>query len=878
MTLRALPAFVLCALLSSTGCGGEGSSGATTAPPARVADASDVTDASDAGEAPASRCWTLPAGDRAPAFQRLSAPVEVIRDSQGIPHLYAANDADVYYASGYEQAVDRLFSMELMRRTARGTLAAVLGPDKLPQDRIIRLMQVVRYGVESGERTRRETPEVHRLIDAWVAGVNRRVREVTSGAVPRPPGFASTEFDFMPEPWTVDDPYLVSRLLLFKNANQLDYDLLATLINGLLPEVNALPIMRSLTDAYIVPPDERPARMAARARPRRSRGPAQVVRPRTIDPSLLAGVHRFLSDWEPLRRGASNNWAVAGRHTANGRPLLAGDPHQALQAPSVFWAQHMNSAARGGSFDVAGFSFVGGPGVHLGHNARVGWTATTAYPDMMDVWTVGYNGDSIDLGRGTYPLINCPETIAVRGAAAAQVPIELVPGRGVLLPVDITPVPVTGPGERLLFNWTGFRATNEAAMFFGFDRARTADEFDGLVRQHSEIASFNFLAADAQGLAYRSQVLVPDRGDPRTMLVPNRALDGANPRSLWGEGFVPMDSLPHSRGGARGFLNSSNNDPFGFTSNGRVDDDPFYYGVWCDPGARAARVERELTRLTARGRVTVDDMEALQSDTYDLMADEVLPALDEAWRHAATDPALATYRGDAGLGALRDQLMAWDRRMQRESSAAVAFEGFHNFLARDVLRDDVGVLFDAVAGREPVFMLKLSALTVNRRFPEADRYMQGGRDALVLRALADTRDWLVARFGGAEPSRYRWEMFHRTRFLPPFEPAGPFDAGASATHGSTATVNVSDAVFLTEGGARMTHESRAGAAYRMVISFNDDGSPTATMNFPMGNSGVPGSVNWMNTHDDWVNNRYRAMAFTRAAVEADARERTTIVP
>jgi penicillin amidase len=841
----------------------------------------DVTIAPDAK--PSQRCWRLPAAGRAPAAYRLSAPVEVIRDTLGIPHLYGATDADVMYAAGYVQAVDRLFQMDLMRRSARGTLAAVLGREKLAQDRLVRLMEVARWGFESSERVRREDPALHRLIEAWVAGVNRRVAEVASGAVPRPAGFAASEYDFVPEPWTVDDPFLVGELIMFQNANQLEHDLLASVVASLYEGPwREIPLASSFGDAFVLPPDERPGapRMARRVpRGNRSvRDTETIVRSRSIDGrSVRDALAKLLDATAAFPRGASNNWALAGRHTFNGRPLLAGDPHQPVLSPSVLWAHHMNSAARGGSFDVIGFSFVGAPGVHLGHNRRVAWTATTAYPDTMDLWRVEFDGEQVSYGGRLLPVARCEETFAVAGAAPVTFTAERVEGVGVLLPTDFTPLPVTSGSERLLYRWVGFRPTADAQVFFGIDRARSLDDFDASVRR-AEIALFNFIGADAQGIAYRAAALIPDRGDPATAPPSNLILDGADVRSLWTDRFLPIDRLPHSRGGARGFLLSANNDPFGFTRDNRTDNDPFYYGTWFDPGSRASRIERELTRLTARGRVTVEDLQTLQLDTYNLLADEVIPVLTEAMGRVATEPSLAPYRGDASLAALHAQLVAWDRRMEPDSSAAVVFEAYQHFLARAVLADDVPLLFDLVIAREPVYILKLSAQTLTRRFPQADRYLQGGRDLLALRALAETRDWLRTRFGGTEPSRYRWSEYHRTRIGTMFARPGPFEAGTSPTAGSIGTVNVSQAQFFDGQMPRMHHEARSGAVYRMVIAFEEDGTPRAVVNFPRGNSGVPGSPFFANTHADWLAGRYQLLPFTRPAVEAAMRERTTLMP
>jgi penicillin amidase len=393
-----------------------------------------------------------------------------------------------------------------------------------------------------------------------------------------------------------------------------------------------------------------------------------------------------------------------------------------------------------------------------------------------------------------------------------------------------------------------------------------------------EIGSFNFVFADARDIALRSRVLVPDRGDPRTLGAPYALLDGASARNQWTGALLGDERQPSSRGGARGFLCSANNDPFGFTGNGRVDDDPWYYGVWFDPGTRAARIERELTRLTGAGGVTVAQMQQLQLDTYNTLADDVLPSLAEAVAHAATDPALAMYANDAELASLQARLAAWNRRMDRASPEPVVYEAFQHFYARQVLADDLDVMFDAILSREPIYIMKLLAMVVSGRTPMASRYLQPGRDVLALRALAQTRAWLVSRFGGAEASRYTWGAFHTTRPVPLFSMEGPFAVAPEAADGSIGTVNVSQAQFFDGTTPRMTMESHAAPAYRMVIGFGEDGTPTATMNFPRGNSGDPTSPDWSNAQADWSGGTYQPLAFERAAVDAAMRERTTLTP
>ena len=867
---------------------------------ATIDDVADVT-------TPPRPCSRTPRRAMMGADYTPSAPIEVLRDDMGIPHIYGRNDQDAMFGAGYAQATDRLFQMEVLRRTAYGRTAELFGPGSLGQDRIVRMADLPRWGRESTDRTQREAPETYRLIAAWVAGVNRRIREVQSGAAARPPGLRATEYDLVPEPWTVDDAFSVGRLILFRNANQLEFDILATIVAKYIDTDGVIPLFQPITDSYVLAPDERP-RVRPMSLDRRAGAPARLAgRAPSIataagwwrregmptEPALRAGFDSFTRAMSVLRSGGSNNWAVSGRHTDDGRPIIAGDPHQSLFAPAVFWAHHMSSMdgpMATGTLDVVGFAFAGTPGVQLGHNRQVVWTATTTYPDFMDIVEVRPNraNGTIIAGTTELPVERCVERIAVRGAAAEEYVVEDVPGQGVLLPTNFAPLPLTtAPANRVLFRWVGFRGTVEGDVFLGFDRSRNVTEFEGHV-DRMETGAFNWISADATDISYRVHVLLPERGNPATLpFTPNRLLPANNARALCPmDRFASTSFFPRSRGGSRGFLSSANNDPFGFVSNGRTDDDLWYYGVWFDPGTRARRIESELERLVRRAsmggaRVTREEMQTLQLDTHSILADELLPVLEATLARVATDATLAEFRGDSALESLGRTLAAWDRRMDRASSGAVAYEGFQQFLMLRAIGDEFGPVLDAIGGAEPIFLLKFMLNALKGRHPMADAFLQGGRDRLVMLALRDTRDWLMTRFGGVDPSRYRWSDFHRTRFRTQFEPAGVFETTPIESDGSTGTVNVSSGPFFTTGMARvprMHHESSGGAVYRMVAGFAADGTPEARINFVRGNSGDPTSPRWGDQVAPWAAGTYRPLAFRRADVDARVSERTTIAP
>lgn len=799
-----------------------------------------------------------------PETYSLTDDVEVFRDSLGVVHLYAQNDEDLLYASGYMQAYDRLFQMDLARRRALGRRAEILGEGAVGDDELIRIVGIARWADEAMAAME---PDDYRLLVAWTSGVNARIAEVNAGEAPLPYGFGPGELAYAPEPWEPRDAIAVGKLLLFGNANQLEFDLLATIIRDFIPETFArVPMMAPLIDAYVLPPEERPmsASEPIVSEPRRA-----LAFPPDAD---LSG----LFDIVPMAPFASNNWALEGRHTENGRPMIAGDPHQPIRSPSLFWMQHMNSADAGGTFDVVGFSFVGTPTVQLGHNRAIAWTATTSYPDISDLWEVRASGASVNLGGESIPIVAHEETIEVRDGEPVVVTIEEVPGYGVLLPEDITPVPITRPGRRLLYGWTGFRPTSEGAAFLALDRAEDLEDFEAAI-DRVEIGCFNFLAASADGISYRSSPLVPDRGPGATSRRHWAMLDGDDASTLWSGEFLSLDRMPHSRGGERGWIASANNDPLGFTADGTTEGDPYYFGVYFDPGTRSGRIEQRLTELTARGAVTMEEMQALQMDAYSMLADVLLPIVEEAWAAVPVDDALMEFRDREDLQTLVTLMTVdWDRTLTRDQSGAVPFDIFAYFAASFALADDLPLVFNPILGQEPMYMMKWAANTLRESYPRASELMAEGRDLIVMRALDATADWLVDRYGGVEPSLYTWADHHGTRFPSEW---GDRTAGEwTPTDGGIGTVNVSADSFLTDAGTVPRLESSSGALYRMVAAFDSEGVPFAEVTVARGNSGDPDSPFLANTTDDWVNGRYVPLVFTRADAEADAQETWTLSP
>ncbi len=770
--------------------------------------------------------------------------VEIRVDSLGVPHIYGVDDEAAFFGAGYMQARDRLYQMDMARRRAYGRQAEVLGLERLEDDKVARAFRWAIHGREDADAVRATQPATWAVLEAWVAGVNLRIDEVLAGEAPLEEGFE--EYGYEPTPWSPEDVMVIAKMTGFGNDLSLEYEVFATIASKVVPAAyEAVEVVRPIRDTFSVPESVRPTELGA-CWPRDGLSSEPV-------PGLeaLAGLRERFA---PLRVMGSNNWAVDGRHTDTGRPLIAGDPHQGFDFPGLFYALHVNSRRQGGRFDVAGFSFVGVPGVSMGQTDRVAWAVTTSFADVMDIWSVEVGEDGVRLGGEVLPIVERVEEIRVRSPGEPVGAGRLmsfryqdVPGGGLVLPRDLVPIPIAGPGRELLFDWTGFRPRDGGGLL-DLNAARSVDEFVRAVEGTGSL-NFNFVVADANGIGYRVGVEVPRR-EVTERRRPWLVLDGDDPGSRWDQGWLDPEQTPRGDGGARGFLVTANNDPFGFTADGRLDDDPWYYGALFAPGWRAAHIDQTLSELVARGAVTLEDMRALQLDAHSGLADDLLPLLDEV-----TDPSLAP---------LVDQLRGWDRQMRRDSPEALVFHAFAHLLTEEAIGDDLSLLYLEAMSLQPVFILKLAAAALSGRSPRGAELLQEGRGAIVEAALRRTRAWLEQRFA-EEP--YRYSDMRVTSFRDSF--GAGLDFGEIPSDGGESTVNVAPSRFYAPGSGEVADRwvSRYGPVFRVLGTFKPSGVPELHIGRPIGNR--PARVE---PGDDWVEGRDRRLPFTREEVEADTVE------
>ncbi|HNH45619.1 MAG TPA: penicillin acylase family protein [Myxococcota bacterium] len=766
--------------------------------------------------------------------ERYTTAPTVRVDRYGIPHIEAENARDAFYASGYMQARDRLFQLEMNRRRVTGERSEILGDAYLEEDMQARLFGFGRYACQSLEATYNQDPEHLALAVAFVAGINQRIAEVNEDPSLLPPEFVT--YNFSPTPYTPEDVISIGSGILFGFSNTLEFDLLYTLIARTVPSYEEIPVFQPGVDRFIMGQ----AAPGGPARPRPQLAP--------LDPEAIAA-STFLEDVRNLGKGfhngpGSNNWAVSGRVTENGRPMIANDTHSSLGDPNTMYMQHV----RAGSYDVVGFTFVGTPAVQLGHNAKVAWTATTNWADVVDLWDVEIDGDQVMLGGKAYDLLTEEHIIKVRQADGSitdhPFTAQWVPDHGVILTDEALGLP-TGlvANGALMFNWAGFGPNDDLSMFLDFNEAEDLDDFVNAV-DLQDAGMMNWLGATADGIRYRTHARLPVRGKT---VIPNMVMDGNDPDAMW-QGWLGAEDLP-TLDGSEDFITTANNDPWGHTADNDPTNDEFYYGSFFDPGFRAERISNVLQRNIQSGPITLEQMQTLQLDTYSLLAERFLPLLSESVAHIGSNPELVDYENRPELAEAVARLEAWDRQMRRDSSEAVLYRVWSGYLTRATLGDELGIVYATVEAGKPQFLEKVALLSHEGA---QEKVLDRDGDLLRVKALSDALVWIAARESELGVSPLTWGDVHVASFVAP--------DGSTTTYpadGGNDSVDAAENPFWGEGEALTSFRSTEGPILRDVTQFGDDGVPQMRFSAPFSNEG---------DGERWLEGDYVDLPFTEEQI------------
>lgn len=753
----------------------------------------------------------------------LEGPVEIFRDALGIPHIRAGSRHDAFFAQGFVHAQDRLWQMEYDRRRAQGRWAEYAGPAAVDQDTLMRRFGLVRSAQADYAAFSAET---RASLDAYAAGVNAFI--ATSAALP-------VEYDLVegaPEPW---EPwhscavYKVRHILMgvwgqklwrARQFKALGKELAAKLRAG-----------ADVSGPLVVPPGATYDHLPA------------------PDDNTLAG-EVVLGHWE--WGAGSNNWALHGSRTASGKPLLAGDPHRALEVPNVYYQNHVACP----EFDAIGYSFPGVPGLpHFGHNARVAWCVTHASADYQDLYVERFKpGDPTRYeDRGAWrEAERRRETIQVRGGTSVAVDVT-VTHHGPVVVGD----PTEGYALALRYSATsGPNATFEALL--PMLRARTVDELDAAMRPWVDPCN-NFLMADVDGtIGYLMRGQLPVRSPANAWL----PVPGWTGEHEW-RGQVPFEELPRSRDPETGYIATANNRIAG-------DDYPHYISVDYAPPFRAARVNARLRDLTG---ATVANMAAIHADKVSI------PSRAFIERLGAIEPL------DARSAAAKERLLAWDGVMAPDSVAATLYAVWREAT--------IGVVMEGPALRALARQPSGTELLAFREQPPAARLrfpLYGlllADDTTVLppgetwssvlaMALQRATAWLADQLG-PDQAGWTWGAIHRT--TPKHTLAAAFPELADLLNppsvgvgGDGDTPQAAAYAGWAGSGFSLTNTS----VTRYVFDLADwDNSGWVV---PLGASGHPGSPHFADQLEAWSRQQLYPMRYSWETIAREAETRQTLAP
>jgi penicillin G amidase len=736
------------------------------------------------------------------ALDGIDGAIEIRRDRWGVPAITAATRHDLWFGQGFCHGQDRLWQLELYRRTAAGRISEIAGSATVPTDRLMRTLGFRRLA----EREESELgPELRAELEALCAGVNA----AADRARPLPFEFQVLRLGF--DPWTPADMLAATKLLAFGLSTNWERELLrAEMARELGPDRAAL-----LDPTYPVghPLTTRPGDGFE--------GPGLRLVEQIDRVRATLGL--------AVEASGSNNWAVGGARSASGGAMLAGDPHLPPSMPGIWYQASLHLGDR----YARGASLPGIPGIYMGHNNDVAWTFTNVMADVQDLYIERVDGERYQHEGSWRPIQEVGEDILVRGQTEPQRLSVRLTRNGPL----VTDVLGTDGSEPLALRFAALDMPCVTEAQTCILDPTDGDELLAGLAPHTLPAS-NLLWADRKGgIGYKLIGRIPVRRGG----CPDLPKPGWTSEYDW-DGYVPFEELPEARDPDRGFL---------VTANNRIEPEDYPHHISSEylDGYRARRIE---WLLTDREQHDLESFCRMQTD------DVSLPGLEVARRLARL-----RARDQREVSAI-ERLRSWDGRMAPESVAASIYQAFTLELAREFARAVIGDRDLAERWLDRSSTGFTSHVTSPWRWQtrlmdlwdEGDAGLVGRSwDELALDSLRAGLDLLADRFG-PEQDRWRWGRVHRMTFPHPLGEANAlFDR---IFNRRLETGGAQETVSQIAFDPNDPFNAVWAPSWRMVIDMADpDGARWQSFT---GQSGHPGSPHYDDVQPRWQAGQTQPMA------------------
>jgi len=601
----------------------------------------------------------------------ISAPVEIVRNNDNVPHIFGARDEDVFFALGFAHAQDRLWQMTMLRRTVQGRLSEVFGARTLKIDELMRRLDL--YTLALSSVAAQDTPTQAALV-AYANGVNAWINQVNAAAR----GRGAPEFFIFPgdiAAWQPADSIAIIKLMALQLSAHLDAEVLRARLSMLLPGERLRDILpddpgtaiTALPDYSALMPGVVPSR--------------QALRLAAADP---------LSPFPRLAfAGASNAWAAAPDRSAAGGTLLANDPHLGFAAPTIWYLARLELQSGG----VIGGSIPGMPLVLLGRSKALGWGLTSSYLDDQDVFIEELNPANPEQYRtpdGWKDFVTRRSIIAVKGEAPVTVTLRWSDNGPILPGGHYDLASVTPEGHVAALAWTALSGSDtsmSAAM--GLMKAQSVAQ--AIAATRSFIApSQNLMLADANGIALQLIGAMPRR-DPGHLTQGRMPSQGWMAANRW-QGMLPASNAPAEIDPATGILGNTNN---------KTVERPFPLHVsflWGDN----QRIQRWLALMKTRAVHTRESFIEAQLDTVSFTARALLPLMGaDLWFTGEAAAAGTPERQRQDALAL---LAAWNGEMNEHLPEPLIYMAWLRAFQDRLIRDEIGPMADEFTHPDATFL------------------------------------------------------------------------------------------------------------------------------------------------------------------------------
>jgi penicillin G amidase len=799
----------------------------------------------------------------------LSADVTVVRDSHGVPQLYADTSEDLFFAQGFVQAQDRFYEMDVRRHITSGRLSELFGEETLETDKVVRTMGWRRVAEKELDRL---SPSTLRYLEAFSAGVNAYIAD-------RSPSELSLEYslltlgglDYEVEKWTPTDSVAWLKAMAWDLRGNMQDEIDRAMAS---PRLDAEQI------AQLYPPypygrhrpivegggivdgafdQDAPIRPRSAARPAPA-GDATAALQRVQE--AIEAVPALVGTGEGV---GSNAWAVDGEHSTTGAPILANDPHLAATLPGVWYQMglHCTELSADCPFDVSGFTFAGFPGVVIGHNRTIAWGFTNLGPDVSDLYLEAVHGERYLRGDKWRPFDRRQETISIAGEEPFTFTVRSSVHGPLLSDVSPTyasvganaPVPEGGPerdsGYAVALAWTALQPSRTADAVFAMDRAEGWDDFRAAARDFA-VPSQNMVYADVDGhIGYQAPGRIPIRKPGNAGDYPSPGWDR---KYDWTGDYVPFEELPSLLDPEEGFIATANQAP--------VDPSyPYHLASSWDYGYRSQRIADLLAR---KGALSVDDMSTIQLDTYNGFGPVLVPYL------------MQVDTGTRYYGAGQRLLEHWDFTQPADSAAAAYFNAVWKHLLSLTFADQLPASVSVVGGSRWYEVVRRLLDEPNDPWWDdvATEDVREGRDDILLEAMKEARDELV-RLQSRRADGWTWG--HQHTLTLENQTVGQSEIGLIARLVNRGTWQLGGGPSIVDAigwDASEGYEVDKVPSMRMVVSLADlDDSTWINLT---GASGHAFSSHYTDQTDLWANGETLPWPFSQDAVEHAGRDVLTL--